>query len=380
VAGVGLAAIRDSASAFLSRSDLPIRGRWAYIWGRSQSGRFLRQFLHDGFNADEQERRVFDAVWPHVGGAALGSFNERFAMPGYDRFPVTRFPFTDEPQQDRDGTRDGIQSIYRPEQRPKVFYTNTPVEYWGGGRAAALTHVTIDGTRDLTPPDNVRIYLLSGSQHNEAAFPPPRTTGQQLSNPTPQRSALRAILTNLDRWVREDVRPPDSRYPKLSDGTLVPVDRVQFPALPGVRDPRSITAPGRMTARGFDPLPFLVPQVDGDGNDVAGIRMPDVAIPLATTTGWNFRAETVGNPDDIVTNLGSYIPFVAGRAQRDARGDPRRAIDERYGDRDDYLQRIRRAAAELVGGRYLLEEDLSDILERANAHWDYATRSRRTSD
>jgi hypothetical protein len=135
-----------------------------------------------------------------------------------------------------------------------------------------------------------------------------------------------------------------------------------------------------MTARGFDPLPFLVPQVDGDGNDVAGIRMPDVAIPLATTTGWNFRAETVGNPDDIVTNLGSYIPFVAGRAQRDARGDPRRAIDERYGDRDDYLQRIRRAAAELVGGRYLLEEDLSDILERANAHWDYATRSRRTSD
>src|SRR6185436_16570542 len=131
-------------------------GRSAYIFGVSQSGRFLRQFLHDGFNADERDRRVFDLVWPHIAGAGQGSFNERFATPGYSSFPATRFPFTDLPESNGRGLTDGLLRKYRPEQLPKIFYTNTSVEYWGQGRAAALIHTTLNGQEDVRPPDNVR--------------------------------------------------------------------------------------------------------------------------------------------------------------------------------------------------------------------------------
>ena len=176
VAGVGLAAIRDAASAFRYRSDLPIHGQRAYAFGVSQSGRFLRQFLYEGFNVDERERRVFDAMWIHIAGAARIGFNARFATSTLaELFTSTRFPFADVEQVDVDGTRGSMQARYRPDQRPKIFYTNTPVEYWGGGRAAALTHTTADGKRDLELPDNVRMYLLAGTQHIVAPFPPVRT-------------------------------------------------------------------------------------------------------------------------------------------------------------------------------------------------------------
>jgi hypothetical protein len=416
VAGVGLAAIRDAASAFLYRDDLPVRGRTAYVFGSSQSGRFLRQFLVDGFNVDERDRRVFHAVWPHIAGAGLGSFNERFAMPGYSSFPATRFPYTDLPassllldaparavvenaarpggnnvattteqkrvpqveQSSPDGRRGGILAGYRPEHLPKVFYTNTPVEYWGQGRAAALTHTTIDGTMDLTLPDNVRSYLLAGTQHGEGAFPPTAGSGQALGNPTPQRSVMRALLTAMHRWVTSDVRPPDSRYPRLADGTLVKASEVRFPALPGVADPRTIEGPGQMVDGRVSPLPFLVPQVDADGNDLAGIRVPDLAVPLATTTGWNFRSERVGNPSTILALAGSYLPLPRTRAEREARKDPRRAIAERHNDRDDYLRKIRAAADALVKGGYLLADDMSDVLDRASRHWEYATAVAKT--
>ena len=173
VAGVGLAAIRDAAAAFRYRSDMPVRGNSTLVFGASQSGRFLRQSSYDGFNADEQDRRVFDGVWAHIAGAARGSFNERFAMSVSGAvFAPTKFPFTDGEETDVDGKRGGLQSRYRADQRPKVFYTNTPVEYWGEGRAAALTDTTIDGTRDVVLPDNVRSYFLAGTQHSPAAFPP----------------------------------------------------------------------------------------------------------------------------------------------------------------------------------------------------------------
>jgi hypothetical protein len=226
VAGAGLAAIRDAAAAFRYRSDLPVHGTSAYIFGVSQSGRFLRQFLNDGFNADEQNRRVFDAVWAHIAGAARGSFNERFATPVSGAvFSPTRFPFTDAEEIDADGRRGGLQTRYRADQRPKVFYTNTPVEYWGEGRAAALTHTTIDGSRDVALPDNVRSYFLAGTQHSPAPFPPARmppaagaaqsanvrSGGQQLNNPTPQVNVMRALLRDLHAWVADGTAPPRGR-------------------------------------------------------------------------------------------------------------------------------------------------------------------------
>jgi alpha/beta hydrolase family protein len=351
-----------------------VRGRLAYVFGISQSGRFLRQFLHDGFNADERERRVFDAVWPHIAGAGQGSFNERFAMPGYSSFPATRFPFTDLPQEDDTGRRDGLLAAYGAAQRPKIFYTNTSVEYWGQGRAAALTHTSIDGRRDADVPDNVRIYLLAGTQHGEAAMPPNQGSAQALPNPTPQGNVMRALLKVLHAWAATDVAPPASRYPRLSDRTLTRADRVRFPAIPGVGDPRTIEKPAITSGTRRVPLPLLVPQVDADGNELAGIRVPEQAVPLATTTGWNFRAERVGNPRDIYALAGAYLPFAKTRADREKSDDGRRAIDERYRSKEDYLERVRQAAMKLVDERLLLAEDVENTVERAGRHWDWANK------
>jgi hypothetical protein len=379
VAGVGFAAIRDAASAFLHGTDMPVRGRAAYVFGISQSGRFLRQFLHDGFNADERDRRVFDVVWPHIAGAGQGSFNERFAMPGYSSFPATRFPYTDLEQRNARGTRDGILAAYKPEQLPKVIYTNTSVEYWGQGRAAALTHATIDGRSDATIPDNVRIYLLSGTQHGESAFPPSFGNGQAMGNPTPQVNVMRALLRAARQWAASGVPPPDSQYPRLRDETLVPLGALRFPVLPGLGNPRIIEGPGEMSDGKFSALPFLVPQVDADGNELAGIRVPEVSVPLATTTGWNFRAERIGSPTTIYALLGSYVPLARTRAEREARRDPRLSIEERYMGRDDYLQRIRAAARVLVKERFILEQDVEDVVQRATRHWDYVNRATQTN-
>jgi len=379
VAGVGLAATRDAASAFIHRTDLPVHGRYAYIFGASQSGRFLRQFLHDGFNADEHDRRVFDVVWPHIAGGGLGSFNERFAAPGYSSFPATRFPFTDLDERDASGQRDGILTGYKPDQLPKVIYTDTSVEYWGQGRAAALTHTTIDGKRDADVPENVRIYLLSSTQHGEAAFPPSAGAGQELPNPTPQGNVMRALLKSAHQWVTSGTKPPDSRHPQLRDKTLVAATAVNFPEIKGVGDPRTIEGPGQMANGKFVALPFLVPQVDADGNDVAGIRVPEVTVPLATTMGWNFRSERIGNPSTIYPLLGAYVPFARTRAERELKRDPRPSIAERYKGRDDYVQRIRSAADDLVKQRFLLEEDVDNVVQRATRHWDWANGAAQTN-
>ena len=397
VAGVGLAAIRDAASAFRYRSDLPVHGQAVYGFGQSQAGRFLRQFLYDGFNVDERDRRVFDAMWVHKAGAARGSFNERFATPSPgDLFRPTRIPFSDSDQTDIDGTRAGLLSRYRADHRPKIFYVNTPVEYWGGGRAAALTHTTVDGKRDLVLPDNIRIYFLASTQHIVPAFPPVRTPpasggtaaaarersgGQQLNNPTPHANVMRALLRAWHRWAADGISPPASQYPRLSDKTLVSIQHHKFPPLPGVSDPRTIQGPARTSGAKVTPLPHLVPQVDRDGNDLGGIRDPEVAVPLATTTGWNFRDASVGNSGEIYQLLGSYIPFAPTRAARQAAGDPRLSLEERYRGVDDYLQRVRSSAMDLIRSRFLLAEDLDSIVERAKQHWTFAIeKDRRSAD
>ena len=277
------------------------------------------------------------------------------------------------------GTRDGILAAYKPDQMPKVIYTNTSVEYWGQGRAAALTHTTIDGKSDATVPDNVRIYLLSGTQHGESAFPPSFGAGQAMGNPTPQANVMRALLRAAHQWVVSDVRPPNSRYPNLRNKTLVPATAVKFPEIAGVGDPRIIEGPGQVINDKFSALPFLVPQVDADGNELAGIRVAEVAVPLATTTGWNFRAERIGNPTTIYALLGSYLPLARTRAEREARHDPRPSIEERYKGRDDYLEKIRAAATALVKERFILEQDVEDVVQRAAKHWEFATRTTHTN-
>ncbi len=375
IGGVGLAAFRDTASwlkykggAVATPVELGGAMRYAYAFGSSQSGRFLRTFMYYGFNSDEKGRKVYDGVMAHIAGGARLSINERTATPnGLAMFTATAFPFSDLAQRDPvSGKTEGLLDNERARQnQPNVFYTNTSVEYWGGGRSAALIHTTPDGKSDVTPPPNVRIYFLTGAQHGPARFPSRISTGQQPENPLEYVWTLRALVTSMDRWVREGTAPPASQYPRLSDNTLVRADQISFPAIPGVQSPRTLVG-GR---QGTTMLPFLVPRVDQDGNEVAGVRTAEQAVPVATYTGWNFRNPSVGGTSQLVSLMGSSIQFPRTNAERAKTGDPRRSIEERYPSKDRYLETAKAQAESLVKGGYLLAGDVPQVMKRAEEHW-----------
>ncbi len=379
VGGLGFLSIRDTAVWMKHGTDVP-HARYAIAFGASQSGRFLRNFLYEGFNTGEKGGQALDGVMAHIAGSARIDLNRRWATPtSQATYTATSFPFADVSQRDPvTGTSEG--ALDNPRARvnqPKIFYTNTGVEYWGGGRVAALVHASPDGARDLELPANERVYFLAGSQHGPASFPPAASNGQQKDNPTDYWWVMRALLVGMEEWVLKGTPPPDSRCPRLADKTLVAASDVAFPSIPNVRLPNSITAGGRAANRLVandgapgTPLPLLVPQVERDGNERAGIRVPDVSVPLATVTGWNFRKPEIGAPDQLFPLLGSYIPFASTKATREATHDPRRSIEERYRSRDEYLQQVRDAANTLVKGRYLLADDVAAIVRRAENHWD----------
>jgi hypothetical protein len=381
VAGLGFVAIRDATAWLKHQPDAVAPVRYAYAFGSSQSGRFLRSFLYEGFNTDEKNRQVFDAVMAHIAGAARIDLNARGSKPtSLAVHTATSFPFADASLTDPiSGEQDGeLDNPRMAGHAPKVFYTNTPVEYWGTGRVAALVHTTSDGKSDLTLPENVRFYFIAGTQHGPARFPPSINNGQQIDNAVDYWWTMRALLLAMNRWVKEGVAPPASQYPRLKDGTLVAAKSVAFPAIPGVASPRGLSAGARVAnplvphggGTRIVPLPLLVAQVDEDGNERSGIRLPDVAVPLATYTGWNFRNPAIGAPGELVSLLGSSIPFPATRAAREAAHDPRRSIEERYRAREEYLARVEQAADALVKSGYLLVDDEPRILQRAGDTWD----------
>jgi hypothetical protein len=366
VTGTGLVAFRDTASWLKHQPDAAARLRYAYAFGSSQSGRFLRTFLYYGFNSDEQNRPVYDGVMAHIAGAGRISINERGATPNASSASnVTNFPFANAASRDPiSGRSDGLLDNDRARQnQPKIFFTNSAVEYWNT-RAAALTHTTADGRSDVAPPDNTRIYFLAGTQHSPGQFPPRRTTGQQLDNPVQYWWTLRALLTAMDRWVREGSPPPASQYPKLSDGTLVRAAALRSPPIPGVQSPKSV----RPARQGPTALPLLVPQVDEDGNDRAGIRSVEVGVPVATYTGWNFRSPEVGAPEELASLTGSTIPF-AGTDEDRKPGDRRLSIASRYTSKEEYLTRARQHADSLVKGGYLLADDVPHVMKRMEELW-----------
>jgi hypothetical protein len=379
VGGLGLAAVRDTASWIRYAPDSLAPAKYAITFGSSQSGRFLRAFLYEGFNTDELNRQVFDGVMAHIAGAHRIDLNRQFATPTSLSLYTTSFPFADMKLRDpATGVEEGaLDNPRAKEHQPKVFYTNTGVEYWGGGRVAALIHTAPDGSKDLTLPDNERAYLFSGSQHGPARFPSSIESGQQKDNPNDYWWSMRALLLAMDKWVRDGVAPPASRVPRLQDSTLVRADQVLFPELPGVASPKRLTAGGRGANRLIaregapgTPMPLLIPQVDRDGNERAGIRLPDVAVPLGTYTGWNFRNARIGGTGQLFPLLGSYIPFAATRRDRDQSRDPRASIEERYPSRERYLALVQEAATGLVKERYLLADDVPALIKRAGDHWD----------
>jgi Alpha/beta hydrolase domain len=379
VAGLGFAALRDMASAVKRQQAGPISARYAYAFGPSQDGRFLREFMYEGFNADEQGQRALDGVIAHIAGSARGKdFNSRFARPnGLAFYEASQFPYLDLDQHDPlTGKTDGVEMHLAPDQRPKIFYTNSSGEYWGGGRAAALIHTSLDGKEDVKLPENVRVYLIAGTQHVPGGYLASQGEGAQKPNGNEYSWALRALLVGLDRWVREGAEPPASAYPRVTDHTLVPVSNIKFPAIPGVHSPLTIHPGYRADIDGppsAHPLPLLVTQVDDDGNELSGIRLPNISVPLATYTGWSFRSPSIGQPDELLPLTGSYVPFPVTRQDREKASDPRPSIEERYSNRDLYRSLVMDSAMKLVKQGYVLENDVPGIVERALTSWDTLT-------
>ena len=387
--GLGLLAVRDTGAWLRwgsAASGNPCAGALerAYLFGLSQSGRLLRHMLFLGLDADEHGRMVFDAVWPHVAGGRRGEFNMRLGQPSLNAQDAVGSlpPFDDEAMYERLRERGRI---------PRIFTTNSAPEYWRGD--ASLIHTDLEGTRDAEPPAFARTYLFAGTQHTPGTLPPPDadpntgSRGLNVFNVVDYSPLLRGALVNLDRWVSANAEPPPSVFPRIADATAVQPESLSafFGKLPGVRFPDRITRPRRLDfgpewERGIAAYPptlgaryrTYVSAVDADGNEVAGIRPPELGAPLATYTGWNTRHPDQGAPGDLMSMMGSTLPFALTRAERTRSGDPRASIEERYPSREAYLERVRESARKLVAARYVLAEDIEAIVERAGRLWDFA--------
>jgi hypothetical protein len=314
---------------------------------------------------------VFEGLIPLVVGSGRGEMNQRFGQPSTPARPSAgrSFPFHDTLQTDPDlGRTDGLLTrLDAADKTPKILLTNTSAEYWSGH--ASLIHTTMDGTADLEPSDNVRIYHYAGTQHGPGQLnlfdvdvrEGPK--GQQLDNSVDYRPLMRAALKNVERWVSEGTAPPPSRHSRLDDGTAVPAPQLEatFRPIPGVNFPEVLKHVYRV---GFgpdahhglvqpapavgEPYPNFVPAVDSDGNEIEGIRLPDLTVPLATYAGWNLRHPDSGAPGQIMPQIGSTIPFPDTRADREASGDPRPSIGERYGSKEEFLAKVKQKGEDLV--------------------------------
>jgi hypothetical protein len=383
IAGLSLAAFRDFA-AYFKREGAVSR---VLAYGYSQSGRFLRDFLYRGFNEDEQGKPAFDGLFIASAGAGRGSFDHRYAMPGVAgnsvlsiTRPVDLPPFDDA----------GLLSLaVRSKTLPKIIYTYSSTEYWA--RFGALAYTTTDGARELPLNPESRLYFISGTPHSIGPFPPSESVrGNQWSNfPNYARPtwAFRALLLDLDEWTAKGTSPPDSVYPHLGD--LARRQDVKFPHVPGVEFPAWMPRIWRLDfgpdyatkgVIGREPpalgeqFTVLVPVVKPDGNDIGGIELPEIAVPLGTFTGWNYALPVLPNLDYLAGLFGSFIPFARTAEERKSSGDQRLSIEERYPSKQAYIKQITRAAKGLVGRRLMRAEDVNAAFAQAATHWDYLTK------
>ncbi|MBM7619955.1 hypothetical protein JOC95_001807 [Bacillus tianshenii] len=387
VMGIGFAAVRDVVSYLrYEKADdngtpnpLKLKGKPSIkkvlALGVSQSGRFLRDFIHQGFNEDESGRITFDGVIPLITGSRKSFTNYEFAQPGRNSrqhedhlFPGDQFPFTYRVTTDPiSGETGGIHETCQCNDTcPKIMHMDGENEIWQGRGSLVVTNTR--GTKDLTLPKNVRAYLFAGTQHFPG-LPPTMGICQQLSNPMDYRPFIRALIVALDRWVSDGTQPPPSQYASLKSGTLVPPLSTGFPDIPGVNYTGLVnylnvldhsTQPPTIGA----PYPEYVTAVDADGNSIAGIRHPFLIVPLGTYTGWNLRAIGHG-ANDLCSLTGSYIPFAKTAEERIAAGDPRLSIEERYRNHNAYLIRVVFATLLLYLQGFLLVEDAAQIIQDA---------------
>ena len=383
VVGTGLIAMRDFA-VWLKGSTSPVSPVKHVIGeGLSQCGRFLRTFLYNGLNVDEEEKQAFDGLLVHVAGGRRGEFNHRYAQPSVQPTPSFGhlFPHADDSQTDPTGTTAGLLDAQRARGGvPKIFYTDTSAEYWRGD--AGLTHVELETQEDVPFPENVRRYLFASTQHSPGTLPQLSEskygpTGNGL-NIIDYRPLIRAALSNLLAWVKDDLEPPPSVYPCVSDGTavtrpqllgsLTEIVGLALPSSAGLNRIRPLEL-GSASETGVAWLPSnsvgkpyesIVSSVNEDGNEIAGIAMPDISVPIGTHTGFNPRHPRSGGVGQLVEYVGSTQFFEADE------------IERRYGDRSTYLRLIREAAEKLVQERYLLVGDVELCVDIAMERYDYA--------
>jgi hypothetical protein len=379
--GLGMAALRDVVSHLKTgRPDASgqpspladLKPKVTVAIGISQSGRLLRDWVWQGFNAGPGGQRVFDGMVATIAGSRKTYTNVRWAQPGRysrqhedhlfygDQFPFGYATITDPVS----GRRDGVLARCTADRScPKVFHLDSSLEYW---QARAGLVVTDGAGRDVAPPDDVRVYLMSSTQHVTARTPAAGIC-EVANNPAQQQPVYRALLTRMIEWARDGRTPPASRHPTVREGTLVPATReaIGFPdlstfglALPASPNLLAVNDHATVPARP-DPArryTVLVPKTDADGNDVAGIRLPDVAVPLATYTGWNRRKAGFA-PGQLCGLNGSYLPLPADAAERATTRDPRRSIAERYPSREAYLAQVRSVVERLQAEGLMLAED-----------------------
>lgn len=402
VHGVCFASVRDLIAALKQgggenypfvqspseNSSKPVLFRRALGFGVSQSGRFLREFLHAGFNQDEQGKIVFDGLMPHVAGGGLGSFNHRFAQPtrhvnqhDHHDYPGDRFPFTYGVMTDPlSGQTDGIlKRAVATGTVPKVMHTQSAGEYYT--RSGSLVHTDPLGQLDAEIPPSVRIYALGGTQHGPAGWPPSKSVGKYFNNPGDYKPVLRALLLSLDRWIEQGHEPPLSAYPRLDQGTLVRLEQAgqSFPKIPLVEFPRIMQTPPLLDLgprwysdrivelqppRQIGMYQARVPKPGRDGNETAGTLLPpDVGVPLGTHTGWNLRRQDVGAENDLVSLGGAFIPFAKTHQDREFSGDPRLSLMERYGSLQGYLDQLQAYCQTMEKQGYLLSEDIPRVIQ-----------------
>jgi hypothetical protein len=394
VAGIAFATVRDLVSLLRfedhdsagNENPLAANGalpRRAMLFGVSQSGRFARDFLRQGYNQDRQGRQLFDAAAVVVAGSRKAWVNGRFVQPGrFSRqhedhsFPGDQFPFAYSAVRDPIiGVTDDILRRCREQGTvPHLIHFDSEAEMWSA-RSSLLVD---DGTgNDLAIPDNVRLYLAAGIQHAPGlppfpGKPPDSGMTQQPVNPLNYSPLLRPLVLALRRWVDDGTPPPDSRFPTFGAGTLTNLAeyRRTFPAIPGVATPERINELERLNYEQLpptpgEPWPVYVPAIDRDGNPRAGILHPLVSVPPGTFTGWNLRAAGHGK-DDLCSIYGAFLPFAVNAADRQASGDPRPSLEERYGDHAHYRQLVAQAVSHMIDEGYLLEEDGAAILALAD--------------
>ena len=400
VVGTGLLAVRDVAAWMRHPSaDNPVSEGFerVYGYGVSQTGRMLRSFIYFGLNVDEQGRVVYDGLLPHVAGGRRGEFNNRFAQPSQQPAPGFGhlFPFADNSMTDPLTERTGglLDRLREAEAMPRVIYTNSSAEYWRGD--GSLGHIDPTGHQDLEPAPETRIYHFAGTQHGPGSLP---RQGEDTAlaagtsyplNVVDYRPLLRAALVNLDRWVSEGVEPPPARHPRLDDGTAIGrADLLaSFDAMPGAPKPdpsrlwvlrevdlgpEADRGVGAYPVREGREYPCFVAAVDSDGNEVGGIRLPDLEVPVGTHTGWNLRHPETGAPEQVVSMLGLSNFFAPTREAREAARDMRHSIQERYQSREAYLELVRDVTRRLVAERYVLDEDVEIVVSSCAERYDAA--------